>query len=115
MRGRQTWIVVPSPRRELTLALAASGASGVDGEVRIEVRDQGMGIAPEDLDGIFQPFRAGFTRGTGLGLSIVQRIVADYGGEIRVSSRRGEGTTIQVCLPRAAHDTLPAPPLEKVG
>jgi two-component system sensor histidine kinase PilS (NtrC family) len=100
---------------QLTLALCDTGGDGSDGEVRIEVRDQGTGIAPQDLDGIFQPFRAGFTRGTGLGLSIVQRIVTDYGGEIRVSSRRGEGTTIQVSLPRAAHDTLPAPPLEKVG
>jgi two-component system sensor histidine kinase PilS (NtrC family) len=97
---------------QLTLAVSTNDAAGADGDVRIEVRDQGTGIAPEELDGIFQPFRAGFTRGTGLGLSIVQRIVADYGGEIRVSSRRGEGTTIQVCLPRAA---LPATPLEKVG
>ena len=100
---------------QLTLALCDTSRDGSDGEVRIEVRDQGTGIAPQDLDGIFQPFRAGFTRGTGLGLSIVQRIVTDYGGEIRVSSRRGEGTTIQVSLPHAAHDTLPAPPLEKVG
>ena len=61
------------------------------GEVVLEVRDEGTGIAAEELDGIFQPFRGGFARGTGLGLSIVQRIVADYGGEIQVTSERGSG------------------------
>ena len=63
------------------------------------MRDEGVGIAPEDLDGIFQPFRGGFSRGTGLGLSIVHRIVADYGGEIQVTSERGTGTTVTVRFP----------------
>ena len=57
------------------------------------MRDEGVGIAAEDLDGILQPFRGGFARGTGLGLSIVHRIVSDYGGELQVSSQPGEGTT----------------------
>ncbi|MEX2661722.1 MAG: ATP-binding protein, partial [Vicinamibacterales bacterium] len=73
-------------------------------EVVIEVRDEGSGIAPEALDGIFQPFRAGFVRGTGLGLSIVQRIVAEYGGEIEVTSARGSGTCVLVRFPAVAHD-----------
>jgi signal transduction histidine kinase len=67
----------------------------------IEVTDEGVGIAPEDLDGIFQPFRGGFTQGTGLGLSIVQRIVSDYGGEVRVTSNTGAGTTVHVRFPAA--------------
>ena len=79
----------------------------------MEVRDEGTGIAPEELDGIFQPFRAGFTRGTGLGLSIVQRIVADYGGEIQVTSDRGAGTTVLVRMPATAGarsaETVPEP------
>ena len=49
----------------------------------ISVSDEGVGIAPEELDGIFQPFRGGFSRGTGLGLSIVHRIVSDYAGEVQ--------------------------------
>ena len=69
------------------------------GEVVISVQDEGVGIAPEDIDGIFQPFRGAFGRGTGLGLSIVHRIVSDYGGEVRVLSNRGEGTTFEVGLP----------------
>jgi two-component system sensor histidine kinase PilS (NtrC family) len=86
----------------LTLGVHAREASaGAGGEVVLEVRDEGTGIEPEELDGIFQPFRGGFARGTGLGLSIVQRIVADYGGEIQVSSDRGVGTRVLVRMPVA--------------
>jgi two-component system, NtrC family, sensor histidine kinase PilS len=69
------------------------------GEVVIEVEDQGVGIPPEELDGIFQPFRGAFIRGTGLGLSIVHRIVSDYGGDVKVTSQTGRGTTVTVKLP----------------
>jgi two-component system sensor histidine kinase PilS (NtrC family) len=92
---------MPSGGR-LTLGVRGRPAtSGAGGEVVLEVRDEGTGIAPEELDGIFQPFRAGFERGTGLGLSIVQRIVADYGGEIQVTSDRGTGTAVLVRMPVA--------------
>ena len=64
--------------------------------------DEGVGIAPEELDGIFQPFRGGFARGTGLGLSIVHRIASDYGGEVRVASQQGKGTSVEVALPHGA-------------
>jgi two-component system sensor histidine kinase PilS (NtrC family) len=73
------------------------------GEVVIGVEDQGVGIAAEDLDGIFQPFRGGFSKGTGLGLSIVQKIASDYGGEVRVRSEKGKGTTVEVALPVPQH------------
>ena len=89
----------------LTLSIQLNpGSDG--GEVVLAVHDQGTGIAPEDLDGIFQPFRARFERGTGLGLSIVQRIVAEYGGEIEVTSERGAGTGVLVRFPagRRTHD-----------
>ena len=75
------------------------------GEMVIRVEDQGVGIAPEELDAIFQPFRGAFERGTGLGLAIVHRIVSDYGGEVHVTSERGVGTRVEVTLPIAA----PAP------
>ncbi|MBA2304311.1 MAG: PAS domain S-box protein [Acidobacteria bacterium] len=78
---------------------AESGTAEAAGVVIMQVRDEGTGIEPEELDGIFQPFRSGFARGTGLGLSIVQRIVADYGGEIQVTSKSGEGTTVIVRMP----------------
>jgi signal transduction histidine kinase len=81
---------------ELRLAVRAMPT-----EVVVGVSDQGVGIAPADMDGIFQPFRGGFARGTGLGLSIVHRIASDYGGEVRVTSEQGKGTTVQVALPLA--------------
>ena len=65
-----------------TLTLAVTPPTDDAPFVVISVADEGVGIAPEEMDGIFQPFRGGFERGTGLGLSIVHRIVSDY-------SRRG--------------------------
>jgi signal transduction histidine kinase len=72
-----------------------------DGEVVVEIRDDGPGIAPEELLRVFEPFYttkvAG--RGTGLGLSISRRIVDEHGGEIEVSSETGHGATFRVTLP----------------
>jgi two-component system sensor histidine kinase PilS (NtrC family) len=91
-----------------TLTLAVRGTppaeDGRGGDVVIAVSDEGVGIAPEELDGIFQPFRGGFARGTGLGLSIVHRIATDYGGEVRVASQKGKGTTVEVAMPLASAD-----------
>ena len=72
-----------------------------DGVV-LTVRDEGIGIASEDLDALFQPFHGTFAKGSGLGLAIVHRIVADYNGEIQVSSQPGAGTTVSVRLPSRA-------------
>jgi two-component system NtrC family sensor kinase len=71
------------------------------GYIELRFSDNCSGIAPENLDKIFDPF---FTTGsddarTGLGLPIVQRIVSEYGGEIRVQSQHGKGTTFYVTLP----------------
>ena len=60
------------------------------------------------MDDIFQPFRGGFANGTGLGLSIVHRIASDYGGEVRVVSRQGHGTSVEVALPMGTADTAHA-------
>src|SRR4029453_5473014 len=79
------------------------------GEMFIRVEDQGVGIAPEELDGIFQPFRGGFERGTGPGRAIVPRIVSDYGGEVHVTSQRGVGTRVEVPLPLTTPETNDAP------
>jgi two-component system sensor histidine kinase PilS (NtrC family) len=97
----------------LTLSIRIS-PPGPRGEVVLAVHDQGTGIAPEDLDGIFQPFRAGFERGTGLGLSIVQRIVAEYGGEIEVTSERGSGTGVLVRFPSTLRPQAEAAAIEQV-
>jgi two-component system, NtrC family, sensor histidine kinase PilS len=70
--------------------------------VLLSVSDEGIGIPPEELDGLFQPFHGTFAKGSGLGLAIVHRIVSDYSGEIRVSSQPGSGTTVSVRLPARA-------------
>jgi two-component system sensor histidine kinase PilS (NtrC family) len=78
------------------------------GDVVITVEDQGCGIAPDDLDGIFQPFRSTFEKGTGLGLPIVHRIVTDYSGVIQVSSTLGSGTSVHVRLPHRSGSSAEA-------
>ncbi len=88
---------------ELRLSVRqATDADGRAGAVVITVEDQGVGIAQEEIDGIFQPFRGGFAGGAGLGLAIVHRIVSDYGGAVRVASQRGAGTQVEVTLPSTA-------------
>jgi two-component system, NtrC family, sensor histidine kinase PilS len=80
--------------------LVLSGtADTASGGIVIMVRDEGVGIPPEDLDSLFQPFHGRFVKGSGLGLAIVHRIVSDYNGEIHVSSQPGHGTTVAVHLP----------------
>jgi PAS domain S-box-containing protein len=74
-----------------------------DGHAVVEVQDTGSGIAPELLPKIFEPFYTTKPHGvgTGLGLAICQTIVAAHGGEIRVESTPGGGSTFGVLLPAA--------------
>jgi two-component system sensor histidine kinase PilS (NtrC family) len=87
------------------LRLIAAADQAPDSIV-ITVQDEGIGIAPEDLDGLFQPFHGRFSQGSGLGLAIVHRIVTDYHGEIQVSSQPDRGTTVAVHLPARAAVTV---------
>jgi two-component system, NtrC family, sensor histidine kinase PilS len=88
---------------ELRLSVRREAGREPDrGHVVIAVRDHGVGIAPEEMDGIFQPFRGGFAGGSGLGLAIVHRLASDYRGEVRVTSNKGRGTTVEVILPVGA-------------
>jgi PAS domain S-box-containing protein len=81
-------------------------AEADEATVHIVVRDEGIGIAPESQRRIFERFeRAVSARhfgGFGLGLWIVRNIVEAFGGEIRVASEPGHGSTFDVVLPRAA-------------
>jgi signal transduction histidine kinase len=74
-----------------------------DGFVRISVADSGAGIPPENLPHVFDRFwkvREGNRHGAGLGLAIARGIVEAHGGDIRVESTLGEGTTFSFTLPR---------------
>ncbi|THG35764.1 two-component sensor histidine kinase [Glaciibacter flavus] len=77
------------------------------GVVEITVTDQGVGIPEEDLERVFERFfrvdeaRARNTGGTGLGLSIVKHAVQNHGGDVRVWSQAGRGSTFTIRLPEA--------------
>ncbi len=69
------------------------------GMTRIRIRDNGKGI-PEGEEGrIFEPFHTTKSNGVGLGLAIAHEIIAAHGGEIRIASRSGVGTTFEILLP----------------
>jgi signal transduction histidine kinase len=74
-----------------------------EGQVEIQVSDQGIGILPEDQAHIFEVFHrgrnVGLLAGTGLGLSIVKQSVDQHNGTIEVHSAPNIGTTFKVTLP----------------
>ena len=91
--------------RNVTVHVSAVGAWTADdeGELVVEVRDDGIGIAPEARERLFEPF---FTtkeqgKGTGLGLATVYGIVTRAGGRLEVDSTPGKGSSFRVVLPRA--------------
>jgi signal transduction histidine kinase len=101
-------------------------AAPSDHSVRIEVRDSGAGIPPEQLPHIFEKFyqadnqRSASARGSGLGLAIAKEIVEAHHGSIRCDSTLGEGTTFTLLLPdevdgRRRTDQHRTPELEAVS
>jgi signal transduction histidine kinase len=81
-------------------------AAATDGQVEIEVQDEGIGISDGDAKRLFEPFSrladpaAKGVKGTGLGLYIAKAIAEAQGGGISLTSRPGEGSTFRVTLPR---------------
>jgi len=69
------------------------------GRLLITFKDSGVGIDPDSLETIFNPFHTSKHHGTGLGLSISQRIMEQHGGKIVVESELGDGSTFTVLLP----------------
>jgi two-component system phosphate regulon sensor histidine kinase PhoR len=90
-----------SPRGSTVVVAAVPAGSGV----QIEVRDQGYGIGPDELENVFEPYfrssdeRVERERGTGLGLSIVKTIVQQHGGRIGVESAPDRGTVFRFDIP----------------
>jgi len=80
----------------------------IDHEVVIRISDTGIGIPPEILQRVFEPFVThGKSHGTGLGMAIAKSIVTAHQGKISVSSVQGKGTTVEVLLPVPAFAALP--------
>jgi two-component system, NtrC family, sensor kinase len=71
------------------------------GFIVVQIRDTGPGISPEHITKVFDPFftTKGQGEGTGLGLNIVHRVVNQYGGNIKIESEPGEGTTFVISFP----------------
>ena len=88
------------------------GVSCVEGVVEIAVTDQGPGIPEAERDRVFERFyriddaRSRHTGGTGLGLSIVKHVVQNHGGDVRVWSQLGSGSTFTLRLPEATDATV---------
>jgi PAS domain S-box-containing protein len=72
-----------------------------DYEYVISIEDNGIGISPEHMGAIFEPYRTTKSSGSGLGLLIVRRIIREHGGEIAIESEEGLGTRVIIHLPRA--------------
>lgn len=70
--------------------------------LELQIRDDGVGMAPEVLNRVGTPFFTTRPDGTGLGLAQCQRLVGTAGGRLRIESERGIGTTVTIILPTAA-------------
>jgi signal transduction histidine kinase len=89
-------------RKEILLATRLEG-----GQVKLLVRDNGVGMKQDELDNIWAPFYAKFKNGVGLGLVICERIIANHGASCQVRSCFGEFTEFEVVFPK------PEKPLKK--
>lgn len=83
--------------------IATIDPSGMSGRfVRLTIRDTGVGIPPDILPKVFDPYFSTKQGGSGLGLASVYSIVTRHGGSVNVSSEAGHGTEFVICLPAAA-------------
>ena len=92
---------VKDGRREdgsVVLSVRPAG-NGVSPAVAITVKDNGVGITPENLKRVFEPHFTTKSHGTGLGLAIARQTIRHHGGTILVESEAGRGTTVTVTLP----------------
>jgi len=74
--------------------------------IKLTVEDNGIGIAENNLNQIFDPFFSTKEKGSGLGLSIVYRIIESHQGEIKVESKEGKGTKFVIFLPLKGSDKI---------
>ena len=70
-----------------------------DNAIRVHIQDSGIGITPENLSKIFDPYFTTRENGSGLGLMMTHRIIKEHGGEIEVKSEHGKGTEFILALP----------------
>ena len=87
-------------KKELTITTGLSEDEGAPA-ILVTIKDSGVGIPPENLEKIFEPFFSTkpVGKGTGLGLSLCYGIVEAHGGRIDIKSRVGQGTEVRISLP----------------
>ena len=90
------------PDIEVTARDGTPGVSGPGRAVRIVVRDRGIGVKPEDMPRVFDPYFTTKRTGSGLGLAIAKNIIEGMGGSIVLESAPGIGTEIRIDLPSQA-------------
>lgn len=95
MNGVQAMSATPEGGRVLTLSVSAMASE----HLRLEVRDTGLGIAPEQAGQLFQSFATTKPDGLGMGLSICRSIIEAHHGQISLSNTEGGGACAVVILP----------------
>jgi signal transduction histidine kinase len=101
VRIREVLLNLLSNAVEHTVGAVEVTVEALSREATIRVRDHGPGIPADELPRLFERFHKGReSHGSGLGLAITRKLVVAHGGEIRVESGAGEGTTFTVSLPR---------------
>ena len=68
----------------------------------ISIADTGLGMGPEEMPNLFEPFHTSKVKGMGLGLAIARRIIRLHDGDIVISSESNKGTVVKVILPQGA-------------
>ena len=98
---------------EVLIEVNATPVAPGRADFRFRIRDTGRGIAPEQMDQLFEPFHRAVGEqdvesGTGLGLAIVRRLVSLMGGEVSAESSLGKGSIFTLSLPNVEVDQQPA-------
>ncbi|MEW6457325.1 MAG: HAMP domain-containing sensor histidine kinase [Acidobacteriota bacterium] len=78
--------------------LVSISANEKDGKIKIEIKDTGEGIKPEEIERVFDLFYSSKEKGMGLGLPIAKKIIEAHNGKIDIKSKEGEGTTVTITL-----------------
>ena len=97
--------VKDTPEPKVQLSCQASGDN-----LLVQVRDNGCGMSPEQMEQLFVPFASSFKEGSGLGMSLVYKFIEGMGWQIDVKSESGLGTLVQIQLPTCAGEEFLAPP-----
>jgi signal transduction histidine kinase len=93
----------------------AVSSKALDEGLEVRVSDTGVGIAPEDMDRIYEPFFSRRSDGFGLGLAIARSVITECGGRLSCTSEVGAGTTFYAWLPTGTEEQRDASGTQNSG